>query len=169
MGALPGWWLGPRDGDEDRRWTPGISQIEWDDLLRRTGFSGIDQSVSDSSVAHDHYVSTIVSRATDGKFDLLQNPLQNLNQLPSSPERLVILGGTTLPVARLVKQLQKLLAPINNSVTLVPDVERFSLHPDEPVSVISLTELDQPLFANTMTASKLKSLQKLLSASKSIL
>ena len=169
MGALPGWWLGPRDGDEGRQWAPGIDPIEWDTLLRRTGFSGVDQIVSDSSVAHKHYVSTIVSQATDEKFNMLQNPLSNLRQLPSSPEKLVILGGRTLPIARLARELQKLLAPWNTSITLTSDVEQLSLAPEEQVSIISLTELDQPLFANTMTASKLKSLQNLLGASKSIL
>ncbi|KAF1993364.1 hypothetical protein P154DRAFT_450422 [Amniculicola lignicola CBS 123094] len=169
MGALPGWWLGPRDGDEGRQWAPGIDPIEWDSLLRRTGFSGVDQIVSDSSVAHKHYVSTIVSQATDEKFNMLQSPLSNLSQLPSSHERLVILGGRTLPIARLVRELQKLLAPWNASITLASDVEQLTLAPDEQVSVISLTELDQPLFANAMTASRLKSLQNLLSASKSIL
>nr|QCQ29630.1 polyketide synthase-nonribosomal peptide synthase [Alternaria oxytropis] len=169
MGALPGWWLGPRDGDEGRQWAPGIDPIEWDNLLHRTGFSGVDHIVSDASVTHKHYVSTIVSQATDEKFNLLQNPLSNLSQLPSSPEKLVILGGRTLPIARLVRELQKLLAPWNNSITLAADVEQLSLAPEEQVSVISLTELDQPLFANTMTASRLKSLQNLLSASRSIL
>ncbi|KAH8701279.1 hypothetical protein GQ44DRAFT_764593 [Phaeosphaeriaceae sp. PMI808] len=140
MGALPGWWLGPRDGDEGRQWAPGIDPIEWDTLLRRTSFSGVDQIVSDSSVAHKHYVSTIVSQATDEKFNLLQDPLPNLSQLPSSPERLVILGGTTLPIARLVRGLQKLLAPWNTSITLASDVEQLSLAPEEQISLAKRQE-----------------------------
>ncbi|KAJ4347483.1 hypothetical protein N0V95_005404 [Ascochyta clinopodiicola] len=169
MGALPGWWLGPRDGDEGRQWAPGIDPMEWDSLLRRTGFSGVDQIVSDSSVGHKHYVSTIVSQATDQKFSLMQNPLSDLSQLPSLSEKLVILGGATLHNTRLVRDLHKILSPWNTSIIPASDVEQLSLAPEEQVSVISITELDQPLFANTMTASKLKSLQNLLNASRSIL
>ncbi|KAI4160859.1 MAG: hypothetical protein LQ342_005384 [Letrouitia transgressa] len=39
MGGLPGWWLGVNEG---RRLSPGISLVQWDELLQATGFSGVE-------------------------------------------------------------------------------------------------------------------------------
>lgn len=169
MGPLPGWWLGPQLGDEGRQWTPGISPVQWDDLLQRTGFSGIDQIVLDNEVPHKHYVSTLVSQAADDKFDVLRAPLSHLSLVPALPHKLLILGGETLAVARLARDLKKMLAPWDTPVVAVSKLDLLSLGPDERVSVISLTELDQPLFASEMTAARLEKLQTLLDASESIL
>nr|QPC57090.1 polyketide synthase-nonribosomal peptide synthetase [Tolypocladium sp. 49Y] len=169
MGPLPGWWLGPQLSDEGRQYTPGISPVQWDDLLQRTGFSGVDQIVSDHEVPHKHYVSTLVSQAVDDNFDLLRNPLSHLSLVPALSHKLLILGGETLAVARLTRDLKKVLAPWDTPVASVSKLDQISLSPDERVSVISVTELDQPLFASEMTAEKLEKLQTLLDASESIL
>jgi amino acid adenylation domain-containing protein len=169
MGALPGWWLGPRDGDEGRQWAPGISAIEWDSLLQRTGFSGVSQIVSDNSIPNQHYVSTIVRQAVDDNFNILQSPLTNLALLPPLPHKLLILGGETLPIARLARDLKKALAPWKTPIDTVINPEQLALGADDQVSVISLTELDQPLFAGEITATKLRKIQSLLSASDPIL
>ena len=39
MGGLLGWWVG---ADSGRPWGPTLSLTEWDSLLRKTGFSGVD-------------------------------------------------------------------------------------------------------------------------------
>ncbi|PNY28310.1 Hybrid Polyketide synthase-nonribosomal peptide synthetase [Tolypocladium capitatum] len=169
MGLLPGWWLGPRVGDEGRQWAPGISPVQWDHLLQRTGFSGVDQIVSDNAVPHKHDLFTLVSQAVDEKFDVLRSPLSHLSLVPALPHKLLILGGETLAVARLARNLKKMLAPWDTPVDTVSSLDLLSLGPDEKVSVISLTELDQPLFATEMTAAKLGKLQILLNASESVL
>ena len=70
FGSLPGWWFGADDG---RVLSPLISCAEWDSLLRKTGFSGID------SVTHDTYRlpypgSIFVSQAVDDKNIFLTQP-----------------------------------------------------------------------------------------------
>ncbi|KAL4867779.1 S-adenosyl-L-methionine-dependent methyltransferase [Aspergillus spectabilis] len=39
FGLLPGWWL---SGEEDRYWSPLLSEEAWDDRLREAGFDGAD-------------------------------------------------------------------------------------------------------------------------------
>ncbi|RYP81233.1 hypothetical protein DL769_002063 [Monosporascus sp. CRB-8-3] len=169
MGSLPGWWLGPQVGDEGRQWAPGISPVQWDDLLQRTGFSGINQIATDNAVPDQHYVSTLVSQAVDDKFDVLRNPLSDLSLITALPHKLLILGGKTLPVARLARDLKKVLASWGTPMDTVPSLDQLALGSDQRVSVISLTELDQPLFAHEMTATRLGKLQTLLNASESVL
>ncbi|KAI1077856.1 hypothetical protein F5B20DRAFT_550573 [Whalleya microplaca] len=169
MGSLPGWWLGPQMGDEGRQWAPGISPVQWDDLLQRTGFSGVNQIATDNPVSSQHYVSTLVSQAVDAKFDVLRNPLSDLRLIPTLPHKLLILGGETLPVARLARDLKKVLTSWSTPVDTVSSLERLSIASDQRVSLISLTELDQPLFAQEMTATRLEKLQILLNAAESVL
>ena len=58
VGSLPGWWLGEDDG---RKQGPTMTENEWDDLLRRTGFSGIDLELSDFEEPREHAMSVMVS------------------------------------------------------------------------------------------------------------
>lgn len=58
VGSLPGWWLGEDDG---RKFGPTLNEIEWDDLLRRTGFSGINFELPDYEEPLEHAISVMVS------------------------------------------------------------------------------------------------------------
>ncbi|OGM48141.1 hypothetical protein ABOM_002899 [Aspergillus bombycis] len=169
MGTLPGWWLGPQVGDEGRQWAPGISPVQWDDLLLRTGFSGVDQFVPDHEESHKHYLSTLVSQAVDAQFDVLRSPLSDLKLVPALPHKLLILGGQTLTVARLVRGLKRMLAAWDATIETVPSLDLLTLGPDERVSIISLIELDQPLFASDLTAVRLERLQAILDVSETVL
>ena len=44
-GLVAGWWAGE---EHERQDGPTLSESQWDDLLRRTGFSGLDGSLSDN-------------------------------------------------------------------------------------------------------------------------
>lgn len=61
MGCLSQWWAGQESG---RQWRPNVSVAEWDELLFRTGFSGVDSAtpVPDPLVMP---AAVIVSQAVD--------------------------------------------------------------------------------------------------------
>lgn len=175
LGVLPGWWLGPQIGDEGRQWAPGISTGQWDDLLRRTGFSGVDHAASDSPVAQNHYLSMLVTQAVDDRVDLLRSPLMHLPTLPPlQPDvaKLWIIGGETPAVARLAQDLKSSLAPwAGTTIEMASNVEQLVGAPQERVAAICLTELDQSLFGrdSSMTAAKLVNLQAFLQRARSVL
>lgn len=58
MGILPGWWSGEDDG---RHNSPTLSAKEWDKLLKRQGYSGIDFRLPDYSEPRNELFSIIVS------------------------------------------------------------------------------------------------------------
>lgn len=174
LGVLSGWWLGPGVGDEGRQWAPGISTSQWDDLLRRTGFSGVDDVASDSPVLQNHYLSMLVTQAIDDRVELLRSPLSHLATLPALPDvaKLLIIGGETPAVARLAQDLKRSLAPwAGTTIETVTNVDQLVVGPHELVSAVSLTELDQPLFGrnNIMTAARLQRIQAFLQRVRSVL
>ncbi|KAJ5672272.1 hypothetical protein N7507_001399 [Penicillium longicatenatum] len=61
FGLLPGWW---RYQDRYRTFSAGVSDAVWDELLRYTGFSGIDLDLQDydDPVCHEH--SALITTAT---------------------------------------------------------------------------------------------------------
>ncbi|KAJ6150676.1 hypothetical protein N7470_007270 [Penicillium chermesinum] len=66
FGLLPGWW---RYRDAYRTFSAGVSDTVWDELLKRTGFSGIDLNLQDydDPVCHEHsaLITTAVAEAKD--------------------------------------------------------------------------------------------------------
>ncbi|KAG9652790.1 putative polyketide synthase, partial [Aureobasidium melanogenum] len=62
FGNLPGWWMGAEEG---RRHGPSLYDHEWDDLLKETGFSGLDICRSDYPQDADHVYSVIASSAVE--------------------------------------------------------------------------------------------------------
>ncbi|KAF2964726.1 hypothetical protein GQX73_g8837 [Xylaria multiplex] len=74
-GLLPGWWLSK---EEWRQNSPLITEKQWDDILRRTGFSGNELEIRDC----DRLSTLLVSRAiseeqramTNGLYSSLGNP-----------------------------------------------------------------------------------------------
>lgn len=167
FGALPGWWSGSTEG---RELGPSVSAVQWDDLLRRTGFSGVDSIAGEK---HDSaYPGTVmVAQAIDDQVQFLRHPLWG----PSRPNsgypipQLVLLGGASLTIATLVGNLCQILLPSCQSVLTFKSLEDLrcdSLHPD--AVFLSMVELDAPLFSNIRDRS-LQALKDLLSVPRKIL
>lgn len=160
MGGLPGWWLG---ADEGRVRGPGISPVQWDDLLRATGFSGVEKLVYDLPDPMKHSCSMIVSQALDDRLEILRNPQSYIDEIQVE-NRLLILGGTTLAASKLSNNLQRLLSKRFKSVTVTKSIDQLDERTlTTPTAVISLTELDRPLFSDVMTPARLDKLQNLFS------
>ncbi|KAJ0117744.1 lovastatin nonaketide synthase [Diaporthe amygdali] len=142
FGPLPGWWRGV---DEGRTLTPFINVEEWDAILKRTGFSGID-TISPQQLLDTFGTILFVSQATDQRIESIRAPLKSPVN-PFSMKKLVIVGGKTPEVATVAEQLASILRPsfsqTNICVTL-EDLEHVVL--EEHVYVIGLIELEQPVF-----------------------
>lgn len=162
MGALPGWWLGVDDG---RRFNPGVSVGEWEGMLRSGGFSGVDFVTYDCPDLAKHTFSVMVSQAVDEKLTLLREPL-SAPGLAFAHERLIVLGGES----KLRRELLALLGPRCGEIAVVDNMDGLdAAHMAGMSSAIVLTELDAPLFASTMTDTRLKTLQQLLSRARRVL
>ncbi|PCD25242.1 hypothetical protein AU210_014350 [Fusarium oxysporum f. sp. radicis-cucumerinum] len=166
MGGLPGWWLGV---DEGRARGPGIGLTEWDEILRDSGFTGADKYVTDLPDSLKHVCSVLVSQAADERVTMLQEPLSFLDEIPLE-QRLLIIGGKTLPISRIVKSIQRLASRVADQVTVVDSIDSLSdKHLSSETSVICLTELEKHIFSTPMTSSRLSNLQSLFSHSSHVL
>ncbi|CZR58354.1 related to polyketide synthase [Phialocephala subalpina] len=164
MGALPGWWLGHKDG---RALNPCVPADRWDAELRKSGFSGID-AITPAVDTHAWLFSIILAQATDERVSLLQQPLAAPVQEPR-PEQLTIIGGATTATSKLAESLWALLQPWFERVLRIDVVEMFDLNEiPESAIVLSLIDLDEPFFKN-LTEIRFKSLRKLFEHSRNVL
>ncbi|KAF2107006.1 hypothetical protein BDV96DRAFT_506848 [Lophiotrema nucula] len=123
-----------------------LKAAQWNYLLKSTGYSGV-LTMTDMPPSSDSK-NVVLSQATDPRIDLLSNPLQ----IPSSEisiEDLVIIGGATSEVAKLAEELEYLLGSWSirtNRYSSVEDIQDREI--PSGCAVISLAELDKPLFKN---------------------
>ena len=163
MCGLPGWWLGVND---DRKHMPGISSTKWDALMRRTGFSGVDAIVHDFQDISKHSLSVMVSQAVDTSINLSRQPLEMAGQ-EITKEDLLILGGNTPAVASLLQGFRNLIPNWKGEIKAINCLEKFVPSVGSFCTVISLTDLDDPIF-RSMTSSTLKALQQLFNRSRNL-
>ncbi|KAI6777526.1 putative polyketide synthase, partial [Emericellopsis cladophorae] len=144
FGTLPGWWLG---ADEGRTLSPFVSASQWDTILRQNGFSGLD-TTAPTQFFGAFGVVLAVSQAIDDRVAFLREPLA----APSSSSRpkiakLVLVGGETDAVARLVEELVTILGDVSESIVtyrILDDID-FAVC-DETATVLVVSELDGPIF-----------------------
>jgi SAM-dependent methyltransferase len=168
FGTLPGWWAGVNEG---RQLSPCVSPEEWDAVLKKSGFSGID-SITPQNLSFIYGGSVFVSQAVDDRVNFLRQPL-NTGILPipgqSGIELLVIVGGKSLQVARLAADIENILKRLCRSIIVfktLSDVDP-SVVPRH-ATVLSLTELDHPIFKN-MTPNDFHSLKSIFSSERILL
>ncbi|OWY54922.1 polyketide synthase [Alternaria alternata] len=156
FGALPGWWLGAGEG---RSLGPGVSTIAWDNILRNTGFSGVDDVFYDFPDRSRHTCSVMISQAVDDQLRLLRDPLAATG-MPIS-EQVLIIGGDTSSVSQLAYDTKRLISPWASCVAINNIDGLDSRRLPSRFSVICLTELDKPLFSEIMSEQRLSNLQNL--------
>ncbi|KAI0469085.1 putative polyketide synthase [Xylaria cf. heliscus] len=148
FGTLPGWWLG---ADTGRTLSPHASPIEWDGLLRSTGWSGVDTSPPDSFTEMLD-VFHFVSQAIDERVAFLREPL--VYEAPECLRRmtkLAMIGGMTTTTSNLIGGLEAILMNKENSIQVrtfrtLLDIDYTFVNDD--CTVVSVTELDSPVFKN---------------------
>ncbi|TRX93304.1 hypothetical protein FHL15_005883 [Xylaria flabelliformis] len=167
FGVLPGWWLGVDDG---RKLSPTISRGAWHSQLRKTGFSGIDTINIDVSPI-TWPASVIVSQAVDDRVQFLRRPLSAPStSVPIYIESLVVLGNSSLELARVAEELQEHLQPFCGEViildSLPTDEEASNLNPMS--TFINLVDLDSPIFED-ITEDSMECVKRMSELAKNIL
>jgi malonyl CoA-acyl carrier protein transacylase/SAM-dependent methyltransferase/NAD(P)-dependent dehydrogenase (short-subunit alcohol dehydrogenase family) len=167
IGGLPGWWVGRESG---RRWSPNVSLSEWNGLLLRTGFSGVETCtpVLDPIVMP---ASIIVSQAVDKDMRMLRAPssVPLGESFPSKYSELVLIGGKQSRTRSLVDQICSNLQQRYKCVTRVEswnDLEVEKVAPD--CSFVNLGDLDEP-FWNNITVERFEKFKRILMASSTIM
>ncbi|KAI3325573.1 putative polyketide synthase [Xylariaceae sp. AK1471] len=140
FGMFADWWAGV---DEGRVLEPFVSMDKWDDLMKRTGFSGIESRTADP----DRRIfpnSVFSTRAVNDEISRLSSPLSQ--PAKSSYPPVVIIGGNSPRTLKIVKQLVQLIPNRQANVlkTLV-DVHEADIEPKS--TFVILTEVDKPLFS----------------------
>ncbi|KAK7739675.1 Type I Iterative PKS [Cytospora paraplurivora] len=168
FGTLPGWWLGV---DKGRVLSPHVSPEEWDKLLRENGFSGVDCHSSDTfkDVLNVYHFAT---QAVDDQVRFLREPLskKRLAWRPTPIKRLFLVGGETSRTQSLVRGLKSIFTN-----ELAGEVHDFSSLlrinydlVDVDSTVISLTELDKPVFKG-ITSETFGAFKKMFETGKTLL
>ncbi|KAE8548385.1 hypothetical protein EYB25_008763 [Talaromyces marneffei] len=165
FGTLPGWWLGT---DTGRELSPHVSPQGWVELLHKTGFGGVESHSPDSfeDVLNVFHFS---AQAVDDEVSFLRNPLSTSSWKPTPIEKLVIVGGKTQRSARLVEPLKSLLRPYADqmfSYSSLLDVDFDVVDADS--TVLSLTELDHPVFKD-ISAETFMGLKQMFESGKTLL
>ncbi|KAK9778927.1 putative Beta-ketoacyl synthase domain-containing protein [Seiridium cardinale] len=167
FGCLPGWWLGRDDG---RIYSPCIDVVEWDQLLRKTGFGGVD-AVTPKLDPLAHPVSLIVSQAVDDRIQCLREPLTAPSTLrdPLRSCDLLIAGGKSLPVVKLARSISDTMRGRCRRTTIAKSLETISLDSLGPQTlVLCLVDLDNPVFSD-LTEKRWSSLKRMFEECKRVL
>lgn len=147
FGAFPDWWIGASDG---RALSPFIGLVEWDELLRETGFSGCDTTTPNTENLVKPF-TVLVSQAVDDRVSFLRDPL---GPTPESfrtkrmVQDLILIGGATLRTSRIIGQLKTMLNRYCGRIRTVRSISDMSSLKITPTTfILSLAELDEAFFS----------------------
>lgn len=161
MGGLPGWWAGA-EADPTRCDGPCFTVDQWHTLVKRHGFSGVDSHTPlDSKM---QWYGIVVCQAVDDRIVALNEPLSEPRIEKATTidsKNLVIVGGRTKAVSKLVDNAAERLLSRYTTITYIKTLEELVTSPqNQGASVLSLTELDEQ-FLEVRTESKLAALKTL--------
>lgn len=165
MGGLPGWWVG---ADSGRPWGPTLTVPQWDALLSKCGFAGIETV---TPKYHDlHPGAVFAAQAVDDRVRLLRSPLD------ASPETslctsgtLTLIGGKTTQVGEIVREVREKVGKRWTDINVIASIEELQLVSlPEGSTVLCVTELDEPLLLNP-TPAKFSALKVLWAKARNIL
>ncbi|CAJ2504343.1 Uu.00g117370.m01.CDS01 [Anthostomella pinea] len=152
FGAFLGWWAGSND---NRTLSPFVSPSRWDQLLRAAEFSGCD-TVTENPDLLAMPLSVFVSQAVDNRILFLRDPVSLFREQFGPGDlikTLVLVGGKSLRTSRLIAELQTLARPFCQNVMLVLSLPHMSsLLFNSDATIVSLTDIDEPLFKNPSEA-----------------
>ncbi|KAK2590499.1 hypothetical protein QQS21_011815 [Conoideocrella luteorostrata] len=165
-GLLPQWWQGY---DHVAQTWSDMSTVGCDSQLRSEGFSGIDHIFHGSKHPNGDGLSVIATQAVDDTVMMLREPMNSVGLAPPT-ETVVLVGGKTLSVARLIQSIQRILAASGTATSIVEDIDQLELGSlTKEHSIISLVELDEPFFSSRLFYERLLVFKELVERSKHVL
>ncbi|KAI1360185.1 putative hybrid PKS-NRPS enzyme [Xylaria arbuscula] len=157
------WWQGY---DRDAQTWSDMSTVRYNSQLRSMGFSGIDHIFNDPS---GDGLSLMVTQAVNDEIMMFREPL-NSTGLASLTDNVVLVGGKTLVVARLLQSIQRTLAASGITTAMVEEIDQLDLSGlTKEHSIISLVELDEPFFSKGYFHERLLAFKGLVERSKHVL
>jgi acyl transferase domain-containing protein/NADPH:quinone reductase-like Zn-dependent oxidoreductase len=148
FGPLPGWWMGE---EPDRKTSPNVSIERWDQLLRETGFSGVDFDISDYEEPEFGSASTILSTAVS--TEAVQGPISIVHDTTQTPSQL---------------WLSQLCDQIRAETGISPTIESLDQVQAEGKICIFTAEMERP-FVDGMDKPSFEKLRKLVTNSRGVL
>ena len=151
FGAIPGLWEG---ADGGQAFPPTMSLSDWDQILQSSGFSGCHTStVATLEPSYITPFTVLSSQAMDGMMTFLRHPLECKSDQFVKPstlvEDLVIIGGVSLEVARLVEKITNLMPNHCGNIRGIRELrDLLYLKLSSKTTVLSLVELEDPIFQN---------------------
>ncbi|KAJ5964727.1 uncharacterized protein N7479_004603 [Penicillium vulpinum] len=137
FGQLAGWWL----GDEPcRQWCPYIPATEWNPLLLKAGFSGIDVEYPSSNDSDLTWQSILISSAIETPKEKTSNTAIILTLGASKSGQVIENLQGLLPELGYTSVLVKEPAEVENSI--LPDALYISLIDLESRYLIDMNELE---------------------------
>ncbi|PLB44497.1 polyketide synthase 3 [Aspergillus steynii IBT 23096] len=147
---------------------PRIKTGEWDNLLSDNGFSGIDSIFHDQPKLGMHGYSVFSTQATDDRVEFLRNPLTSLHMITPTP--VIFIGGETSRVSKLIRQGKNLLRGCTPEIQVWSRFDQIDCSRIPPeCSVITLQDLDKPLFSSPPSVNELKNLKEVLGNAQNLL
>ncbi len=171
VGTLPGWWIGAETG---RPWGPLLNLSQWDALLKKTGFAGLETVTPDISASLP--MSVFVAQAVNDQVTLLRSPLA-AKERPAGVKNdgLAIIGGSTWPVHKLSRAVHDVLDHRWHNKQFFETIQDFASSPmaqavssTGQVSVLCLTDLDTP-YLEDLTADKFAALKVLFASANTLI
>ena len=137
FGQLPGWWMGV---EPIRQWSPWILAQQWDEVLRDSGYTGIDLNLADRADPFLHTQSLLVATAVDSTATK-----SSLSQKTFIVTTVEIPGGADILTEALKSHLEQTLNITN--VTIINLKELATTDVSQAVCV-SVMELERPVLVN---------------------
>lgn len=163
FGTLPGWW---NASEEWRTDGPLLTESQWEDVLRKNGFSSLQASSPDTPNPLEENVRLMVATAVP---PVQANLCNGLSTISKSRHILILCRDCTVHNNQL--EVANALKMLMDKAGLYSQVVSFSHLPSQDVTgaiCISLAELNEPMFVD-VSASDLRIIQRIAENSKGLI
>lgn len=153
FGLVPGWWLSV---ESNRKWSPLLSDQDWDHLLKANNFTGNDICIPDYPDEIHHTQSIIISTAQDINIQPL---------MPVQSEITLVINETSARQQEIAQNIKRSLENIQYTCTIL-DVSQ--LQEPEKCDYVFLVEIESS-FLSRICQVDFEILKRVVDAAKGLL